>query len=241
MRRPSTVKTLERLGRVRLSPSFFLRDFLHSEIAAIHGLVNAPDDPDLAIEAGRRLCLELLEPLQATFGRIAIRSAYRSPAVNALGNRLGLSCATNERNHARHIWDRRAADGSLGAMACIVVPWFADRHAAGADWRAMAWWIHDHLPYSELQFFPRLAAFNLGWRERPKREIRSYLAPRGLLTRPGMANHAGPHAGWYAGFPRPRRSPRLQAAATAGRGARTRAKSAAAIRQATPAATKAGR
>jgi hypothetical protein len=51
------------LGRVRLSRSFFMRDFLHSEIAAVHGISNMPDDPDLAIAAGRRLCEDLLEPL----------------------------------------------------------------------------------------------------------------------------------------------------------------------------------
>jgi hypothetical protein len=32
--------------------SFFLRDFLHSEIADLHGIPNIPDDPDLAIAAG---------------------------------------------------------------------------------------------------------------------------------------------------------------------------------------------
>ena len=31
--RPGSVRSLEELGRVRLSPSFFMRDFLHSEIA----------------------------------------------------------------------------------------------------------------------------------------------------------------------------------------------------------------
>lgn len=215
MRRPTSVRGMEELGRVRLSRSFFLRDFLASEIAAVHGLLNAPDDPGLAIAAGRRLCEELLEPLQATFGRIAIRSAYRAPAVNALGNRLGLSCASNARNHGRHIWDRRNADGRMGAMACIVVPWFADHYAAGADWRAMAWWVHDHLPYSELQFFPRLAAFNIGWHEAPKREIRSYIRPRGLLTRPGMPNHDGDHGDWYAAFPRT--APLTPAGAATGR------------------------
>jgi hypothetical protein len=56
------------------------------EIANVHRMTNLPDDPDFAIAAGRRLCEDLLEPLQATFGRIAIRSAYRSPAVNAYGN-----------------------------------------------------------------------------------------------------------------------------------------------------------
>ena len=47
-------------------------------------------------------------------------------------------------------------------MATIVMPWFADRYHVGADWRAIAWWIHDHLPYSELQFFPKLSAFTSG-------------------------------------------------------------------------------
>jgi len=68
-----------------------------------------------------------------------------------------------------------------------------------APW--MAWWIHDHLPYSELQFFPKLAAFNIGWHEQPKRRIYSFIVPRGLLTKPSMANHAGSHAEHYPGFP----------------------------------------
>ena len=103
MRSPMSVKGLEDLGRVRLSPSFFLRDFLFSEIASIHGLANVPEDPDLAIKAGTRLCEELLEPLNASFGRIAIRSAYRSPTVNAFGNENGYACARNEANYAEHL------------------------------------------------------------------------------------------------------------------------------------------
>jgi hypothetical protein len=206
VRRPRTVRGLEDLGRVRLSPSFYLRDFLWSEIAAVTGIANVPDDPDLAVAAGRRLCEELLEPLNATFGRLAIRSAYRSTAVNAYGNRHGLSCARNEAAYACHIWDRRDAAGCMGATASVVVPWFADRYAEGRDWRALAWWIHDHLTYSRLQFFPKLAAFNIQWHERPVRRIDSFIAPKGCLTKPGMANHTGDHARWYTDFPPLRRS-----------------------------------
>ena len=50
------MRGLEEFGRVRLSPLFFLRDFLYSEISAIHWVPNIPDDPDLAVEAGRGLC-----------------------------------------------------------------------------------------------------------------------------------------------------------------------------------------
>lgn len=195
-----TVRSAENFGRVRLSRSFFMRDFLHSEIASIEGMQNLPDDPALAVLAGRGLCENLLEPLQATFGRLAIRSAYRSPQVNAFGCLHRLSCASNEKNLARHTWDRRDKKG-MGALTTVVVPWFVDKMATGTHWQAMAWWIHDKLPYSELQFFPRLGAFNIGWHEVPRRTIYSYIEPRGYLTRPGAANHASSHAHLYEGFP----------------------------------------
>ncbi len=71
MKTPKSVRAAEEFSRTRLSQSFFMRDFLFSEIAAIEGLSNLPDDPELAIAAGRGLCENLLEPLQATFGRNA--------------------------------------------------------------------------------------------------------------------------------------------------------------------------
>ncbi|WEZ84988.1 hypothetical protein P6U16_10990 [Rhizobium sp. 32-5/1] len=201
MRKPQSMRGLEDLGRVRLSQNFFLRDFLQSEIASIHGMSNVPDDPALAIEAGTRLCEELLEPLEATFGRLHIRSSYRSRQVNAFGNINKLNCSTNAASAADHIWDMRDADGCMGATASIVVPWVWDRRHTVGGWQSLAWWIHDHLPYASLCFFPKLFAFNIQWHERPKREIRSYIEPRGLLTKPGMANHAGSHAEFYPVYP----------------------------------------
>jgi hypothetical protein len=88
MRKPRSVQALTEFGRTRLSKSFFMRDFLYSDIATIHGLDNLPDDPDLAIASGTRLCEDLLEPLQDAFGRLAVRSSYRSAEINDLGCRL---------------------------------------------------------------------------------------------------------------------------------------------------------
>ena len=45
MKSPNSVDALETLGRVRLSKSFFMRDFLYSEIANHYGLRNVPSDP----------------------------------------------------------------------------------------------------------------------------------------------------------------------------------------------------
>ncbi|WJR68433.1 hypothetical protein QTA58_06685 [Neorhizobium sp. CSC1952] len=205
MRVPGSMKGLEELGRVRLSKNFFFRDFLFSEIANFYGIPNIPEDPDLAIEAGRHLCEELLEPLHATFGRLHLRSGYRSPKVNEFGNKNNLNCSSNANTAADHIWDRRDAQGFMGATACIVVPWLIDNYDREGDWQKLAWWIHDHLPYASIMVFPKLWAMNIQWHEKPARRIRSFAEPRGVLTKIGMPNNEGDHSEHYLGFPAPER------------------------------------
>ena len=202
------LEALEAFGRERLSKNFFMRDFLYSEISAIHGIPNIPSDPELALKAGRGLCDNLLEPLHRTFGHIVIRSAYRSPVVNAFGNANSFNCGSNERNRAKHIWDWAHDDGCIGATTCIVIPWFIDtkHYQETRDWRPLAWYIHDHLRlhYSEMVFFVKNAAFNLTWRKRKRRCKISSCAPpqKGTLTKPGCPDHSGDHSSHYPGFPK---------------------------------------
>ncbi len=184
MRKPASMWSLETLGRVRLSKYFFMREFLYSEISNFHEKKNLPENPDLAIEVGRAFCTELLDPLHETFGCVTVRSGYRSPELNKFGNENKLNCARNDYPGECHIWDRGAWDARIGG-ASIVIPWFADQYAQGRDWRDLAWWIHDHLPYSEQWYFPKLAAFNLTWEPHPRRTISSYIAPRGKLLAAG--------------------------------------------------------
>ncbi|MGR3435112.1 MAG: hypothetical protein ACU0CO_09525 [Shimia sp.] len=193
------MRGLEDLGRVRLSANFWMREFLHSEIGSLHGIPNVPERPDLAIAHGRRLCEDFLEPLQATFGRLFVRSGYRSPTLNAFGNENGLNCARNDNPLECHVWDFYD-DHRANAGASIVVPWFADRYAEGRDWRDLAWWMWDHLPPHDTWFFPKLCAFNIAWRATPRCRIDSYVAPKGTLVRPGVAPEAG-RAARYADFP----------------------------------------
>ncbi|MBK0327637.1 hypothetical protein I5535_10030 [Rhodobacteraceae bacterium F11138] len=194
--------SLEALGRVRLSRHFFMRDFLYSETANFHQRQNIPDNPDLAIECGRAFCETLLDPLEETFGRVAVRSGYRSAALNRYGNRNRLNCARNNHPLECHIWDRGSGKDRI-AGASIVVPWFADQYAQGRDWRDLAWWLHDHLAYSEIWFFPKLCAFNLAWRPVPLRRIDSYIAPRGRLLIAGQdpAEPADQRQARYRDFP----------------------------------------
>lgn len=202
MRTPASMWSLETFGRVRLSKHFYMRDFLYSEIGSFHGVPNLPRDPDLTIETGRALCTELLDPLEETFGRLAIRSGYRSAQLNQFGNENKLNCARNDNPLECHIWDRDYGDAAIAGTS-LVIPWFADQYDSGRDWRDLAWWVHDHLAYSELWFFPKLAAFNLTWRPTPLRTISSYIAPRGMLLRAG-ADPAEPLAARqrrYADFP----------------------------------------
>lgn len=193
-----SVKALDELGRVKLSKNFFMRDFLYSEISNFNGIRNIPHDPELAVKAGTALAVNLLEPLHEKFGNVSIRSAYRSPEVNGFGNMNKLSCASNESNYGHHIWDRLDKNGNMGATACIVVPSFAEKFQAEGDWQKLAWWIHDNLPYCSMYFFPKLWAFNLRWSEAPEKIIKSYVAPKGTLTKPGMANHDGCHKVLYS-------------------------------------------
>ncbi len=136
MKKPQSVKSLEDFGRIRLSKSFYMRDFLYSEISNYFSIPNIPDDPDTAIEACSNICNELLEPLNETFGRISIFSGYRSPVVNQTGNEKKLNCASNESNYARHIFDYKDDQG-LGATVSIVIPWFADLYNNG-KWQRLA-------------------------------------------------------------------------------------------------------
>lgn len=157
-----------------------MRQFLYSEISNAYGVPNIPEDQDLALAAGRKLATELLDPLVDTFGAIEIRSAYRSPTVNALGNKLGLNCGSNEWNRAHHIWDWRDKQGGLGATACIFIPWFTEQYQnENRDWRDLGYWIHDHLPYSQVVFFNNSCAFNLNWRENPLRGVKSWIGGKG--------------------------------------------------------------
>lgn len=68
-----------------------MRDFLHSEISQLESIPNLPSDLQLAIHTGKRLCEDLLEPLQNHFGSIAIRS----PISLRRSMRLASARATN--------------------------------------------------------------------------------------------------------------------------------------------------
>ncbi len=200
MRRPGSMWSLETLGRVRLSRHFWMREFLYSEIGNFHEISNISDDPDLALERGRAFATTLLDPLEETFGRVFVRSGYRSAQLNAFGNARKLNCARNDYPLECHIWD--LPDRPV-AGASIVIPWFADRYAQGRDWRDLAWWLHDHLDYSDIWFFPKLCAFNLAWRPVPLRRIDSYIAPKGTLLKAGAdpAETRDQRAARYADFP----------------------------------------
>ena len=151
----SVVNALGDFGRERLSRHYFMRDFLYSEVAEVHGIPNVPNDAGLAIKAGKALCRNLLEPLRHVFGHVTIRSAFRSANVNGFCNCHNMNCSSNKRSYANHIWDHTDDDEFMGATACVVIPWFVDwmNEKEERDWRVLAWFIHDHLPYSEMVFF----------------------------------------------------------------------------------------
>ncbi|MFI4987787.1 MAG: peptidase M15 [Alphaproteobacteria bacterium] len=206
MRKPQSVAALTDLGRARLSEHFFMREMLYSEVANFHGMPNIPDDPDLAIAAGEKLCRLVLEPMRRGLGHITIRSAYRSPSVNGFCNErlkagdLAYFCGENDFNRARHIWDQRDAAGFLGATVSLVVPGYLAHYERTGDYRALGWWIRDHIEhYAEVAFYPWQCAFNIRWYEGPSDQSISHWSEgtRTLLTNAAMTNFPGGHADAY--------------------------------------------
>jgi hypothetical protein len=206
MRMPETVKALEKLGRVQLSKSFFMREFLYSEISQIGQIPNIPDDPELTILAGKNPCENVLEPIQDVLGRISIRSAFRSCEVNQKGSETKESCSTNDKNYAEHIWDKRDKHGFMRATAFIIVTSFIPYYEQTNDWTALAWWIHDHISaYANMTFLPKYAAFNINWNENPGYEKFIYSdienphssKSSGYLTKKGIDNFEGSHEDSY--------------------------------------------
>ena len=203
----TTVNQLEDFGRERLSKSFYMREFLYSEISQVHGIPNIPDDPELAIRAGRALCENVLEPIQDRLGRISVRSGFRSVAVNAKGaeNRNQYNCAAD--NSACHTWDRKER-GFMGATACVVVTSFVPYYDRTKDWTALAWWIHEHVPaYADMQFFKNLAAFNIRWFEDPNYRksigteiVSPHTERKTWLVRQGEPTIEGPYERFYAPY-----------------------------------------
>ena len=221
------LEALDEFGRQRLSKHYFMRDFLYSEVAEVHGIANVPENPELAIQAGKALCRNLLEPLRHVFGHITIRSAFRSANVNGFCNCHNMNCSSNKASYANHIWDHKDGDGFMGATACIVIPGFVDwmNEKAGRDWRILAWFMHDHLPYSEMVFFVQNAAVNLTWRgdphdqtqegdvrrfdgscgsivwrSEPRRRISSFQKPKGLMMKNGEPSDGHRRSEHYVDF-----------------------------------------
>ncbi len=173
----STYQCLEDIGRIQLSENFFFREFLYSEVAISHGIVNKPENLNMAIEAGQSLCQKVLEPIQDRFGRIHIRSGFRSSEVNEVGNTKKLNCASNQLNCGAHIWDRADSEGYIGATACIVIPKLLPYLKETNDWPSLAWWLHEHIEeYADICFFQNNFAFNIRWSSNPafKKRIRTY-------------------------------------------------------------------
>ena len=107
---------------MNLSPHFTLAELTRSQLAARHGIDNAPPAP--AIERLLLLCAHILEPVRAQFGPFSPSSGYRSPALNRL---LGSS------DNSQHCKGEAA-----------------DFEAVATDNITLAEWCAKHLDYDQL-------------------------------------------------------------------------------------------
>jgi zinc D-Ala-D-Ala carboxypeptidase len=107
-----------------LTTNFTFLQFIQSPTARRKKIDNWPDSPIIAARL-KGLCVNILEPLQAQFGKVNINSGYRCPALNkAVGSTA---------KHSNHL------DG-----------YAADIHINGIDNRKLAMWVRDNMVYREL-------------------------------------------------------------------------------------------
>lgn len=110
---------IDRLGRTRLSKNFILRDFLFCAASSARGMSNFPENPELAIQAGKALCENLLEPILAHFGRFAITYGYQSRES------IDIDLARSNKVFHRHCssphhWDRGTFGNAVYARVDIL-------------------------------------------------------------------------------------------------------------------------
>ena len=181
-----TYQALENLGREKFSSNYYARDFLYTEIGNFYGKQNIPINKDLFIQNGKSLCQNILEPITKIFGKISIRSAYRSPHINEIGNQKNHNCGSNQSNNAGHIWDTKDDQGFCGATICIFLPWFNDNFTKDEDWVELAFFLYDNINCTNLTFFAKQNCFNISWHENKQepRSIFSYKNPKGYLIKP---------------------------------------------------------
>lgn len=163
---------LEKIGRIRLSNNFYMRQFLYSEIGAAFGIINTPTNLDLTVEVGERLCNQILEPIIQEFGPIIVRSGYRSAKLNQFGSTNRLNCASNKNNYAHHIWDHLDLNGCKGGSACIVIPALVDMSDNKQAVRQIVKFSQTSLNFNYMTFYSNDLAFNIGWHEKPNALIR---------------------------------------------------------------------
>lgn len=113
-------RTIRDYSAFSLSPHFTL-----AELTKTGKGENIVDNEDIIIPKLRNLCLNILEPVRANFGRpVTVNSGYRSPLINS---KVGGSSTS------QHM---------LGEAA--------DFEIAGIDNRDIAQWISENLEYDQL-------------------------------------------------------------------------------------------
>lgn len=111
---------LEALSLVRLSPNYIFRDLMYSTECAALGLSNYPENPEMAIRAGKALCAKILEPIREKFGGLAITFAYQCRAgVEAKWS--AKKRAENPRSSQPHQFDRGTFGDEIYARVDILV------------------------------------------------------------------------------------------------------------------------
>ena len=209
---PRDVRAIDTLARTRLSQHFLLRDFLFSSHAAAMGASNLPEDPRVAIRAGRQLCEQVLEPILKEFGHFAITYGYQSREVTE-ANWPPARRRVDRLSSTPHQWDRRTFGEEVYARVDILP--FAVEDGTATK-RQFGHWLMHNLDIDLLMQWTRSNVACITISPRPRRVWMEWGRPS--LGERRQTVHMGTEywQGIYPGLPESQR-PRFAPSSTAGK------------------------
>lgn len=162
---------MEEFSLTRLSPNYFMRDFLHSNYNSVAGVCNYPEKPEVVIKAGKALCDNILEPIIKQFGKIFITFGYQG--------RTGIEMADSKlkvrpKSSSPHMWDRGTYGNKIYCRVDILPACVQDGAVTKKEFRD---WLFHNLDLDLIMSWGSSSVFCLTYSEyRPRRVAIEWLA-----------------------------------------------------------------
>jgi hypothetical protein len=149
---------------VRVGKYFMLSDFLYSETAVQRGIPNCPDLDGKEVQAIRKLCEHILDPVVEEFGPLSITYGYVSPELQQ-ATYGGMTFPLHNGIPGK------GRGAQLAAAADILV------HSQADTPRNVLNFMRDRCTYDRLILYPGSSIICTAWTDRPRFDCKEWVFP----------------------------------------------------------------